>query len=124
MPADNVVHIVDDDEAVRKSLAVLLGTAQVSARTYETAVSLLAEIDSVERGCIISDLRMPGIDGLELVRRLRSLGVDLPVIIITGHGDVALAGKALEAGAIDFLEKPFDDEAVLASVRAAFSQQE
>ena len=124
MPADNVVHIVDDDEAVRKSLAFLLGTAQVSARTYETAVSLLAEIDSVERGCIISDLRMPGIDGLELVRRLRSLGVDLPVIIITGHGDVALAGKALEAGAIDFLEKPFDDEAVLASVRAAFSQQE
>ncbi|RUW65895.1 response regulator FixJ [Mesorhizobium sp. M4B.F.Ca.ET.049.02.1.2] len=124
MPADNVVHIVDDDEAVRKSLAFLLGTAQASARSYETAISFLANIDSVERGCIISDLRMPGIDGLELVRRLKILGVDLPVIIITGHGDIALAGKALEAGAVDFLEKPFDDEAVLAAVRSAFRQQE
>lgn len=124
MPTDNVVHIVDDDEAVRKSLAFLLGTAQVSARSYETAISFLANIDSVERGCIISDLRMPGIDGLELVRRLKSLGVDLPVIIMTGHGDITLAGKALEAGVVDFLEKPFDDEAVLAAVRSAFRQQE
>lgn len=124
MSGDNVVHIVDDDEAVRKSLAFLLGTAQVSVRSYETAVTFLADIDIVERGCIVTDLRMPGNDGLELIRRLKSLGVDLPVIIITGHGDIALAGKALEAGAVDFLEKPFDDEAVLAAVRSAFSQQE
>lgn len=123
MPTDSVVHIVDDDEAVRKSLAFLLGTAQVSVRSYETAIAFLANIDRVERGCIVTDLRMPEIDGLELLRRLKSLGVDLPVIVITGHGDITLARKALEAGAVDFLEKPFDDEAVLAAVRSAFSQQ-
>lgn len=124
MPTDSVVHIVDDDEAVRKSLAFLLGTAQVSVRSYETAVAFLANIDRAEHGCIVTDLRMPKIDGLELLRRVKSLGVNLPVIIITGHGDIALASKALEAGAVDFLEKPFGDEALLAAVRSALSQPE
>jgi len=124
VPTNNVVHIVDDDEAVRKSLAFLLGTAQVSVRGYETAVAFLANIERVERGCIVTDLRMPEIDGLELLRRVKSLGIDLPVVIITGHSDIALARKALEAGAVDFLEKPFDDEAVLAAVRSAFRQHE
>lgn len=124
MPTDSVAHIVDDDEAVRKSLAFLLGAAQVSVRSYETAVAFLANIERAEHGCIVTDLRMPKIDGLELLRRVKSLGVNLPVIIITGHGDIALASKALEAGAVDFLEKPFDDEALLAAVRSALSQPE
>jgi two-component system, LuxR family, response regulator FixJ len=124
MPGDSVVHVIDDDEAVRKSLAFLLGTAQVTVRSYESALSFLANIEHAERGCIITDVRMPGIDGIELLRRVKDLGVGLPVIVITGHGDVPLAVEAMKAGAVDFLEKPFDDEAVLAAVRAALSQHE
>jgi two-component system, LuxR family, response regulator FixJ len=124
MPSDRVVHVIDDDEAVRKSLAFLLGTAQVTVRSYESAVTFLANIAHVEHGCIITDVRMPEIDGLELLRRVKSLGVDLPVIVITGHGDVPLAVEAMKVGALDFLEKPFDDKAVLAAVYAALDRQQ
>lgn len=124
MPGDHVVHVIDDDEAVRKSLAFLLGTAQVSVRTYESAVMFLDALPKVEPGCIITDVRMPQVDGLELLRRLKGRGVDLPVIVITGHGDVPLAVEAMKAGAADFLEKPFDDEAVLAAVHSALNQQD
>ncbi len=124
MPTDSVVHVIDDDEAVRKSLAFLLGTAQITVRSYESAVTFLANIAHVEQGCIITDVRMPEIDGLELLRRVKSLGVSLPVIVMTGHGDVPLAVEAMKAGAVDFLEKPCDDEAVLAAVRVALNRHE
>lgn len=124
MSDDLVVHLIDDDEAVRKSLAFLLGTAQIAVRTYESAVVFLDALPMVEQGCVITDVRMPEIDGLELLRRLKGRGVDLPVIVITGHGDVPLAVEAMKAGAADFLEKPFDDEAVLAAVHAALNQRE
>ena len=102
MSPESVVHIIDDDEAVRKSLAFLLGTAELAVRSYDSAVSFLQNTSHVERGCIVTDVRMPEIDGLELLRRVKSLGVGLPVIVITGHGDVALAVEAMKAGAVDF----------------------
>jgi len=123
MSSDGVVHVIDDDQAVRQSLAFLLGTMNVAVRTYESAVAFLDALPNVEPGCIISDVRMPEVDGLELLRRMRNLDSNMPVIMITGHGDVPLAVEAMKAGAVDFLEKPFDDEVVLAAVRSALDQQ-
>jgi two-component system response regulator FixJ len=118
-----VVHVIDDDEAVRQSLAFLLGTAGLDARTYESASGFLELAPTVKSGCVITDVRMPGITGIELLRRLRELKLALPVIVITGHGDVPLAVEAMKIGAIDFLEKPFDDEVLLACVRSALNAQ-
>ena len=123
MSSDGVVHVIDDDQAVRQSLAFLLGTMNVAVRTYESAVAFLDALPNVEPGCIISDVRMPEVDGLELLRRMRNLDSNMPVIMITGHGDVPLAVEAMKAGAVDFLEKPFDDEVVLTAVRSALDQQ-
>ena len=122
MSSDRVVHVIDDDQAVRQSLAFLLGTMNVAVRTYESAVAFLDALPNVEPGCIISDVRMPDVDGIELLRRMRSLDSSMPVIMITGHADVPLAVAAMKAGAVDFLEKPFDDEVVLAAVRSALDQ--
>ena len=116
------VHVVDDDEAVRQSLAFLLRTAQIEVKTYDSAATLLS--DPPRTGCIITDVRMPEISGIDLLRRLRELGVALPVIVITGHGDVPLAVEAMKLGAVDFLEKPFDDDALLAAVRSALSTED
>lgn len=124
MPGDDVVHVIDDDEAVRKSLAFLLGTAQFAVRTYESAVAFLDAFPNVESGCIITDVRMPEIDGLELLRRMKSHEMSMPVIVVTGHGDVPLAVEAMKTGAIEFLEKPFDDDVVLAAVRSALTRHE
>ncbi len=121
MASSPVVYVVDDDDAVRKSLRFLLTSADMDTRLFESGVELLDEVASLVPGCIVTDVRMPGIDGLELVRRLRGMGVSHPVIVITGHGDVPLAVEAMKAGAIDFLEKPFKDEVLLASIRAALS---
>lgn len=123
MPSDKaVVHVIDDDEAMRDSLAFLLGTAGIDVQTYESAAAFLDVVAKVETGCVITDVRMPDISGIELLRRLRELKLGLPVIVITGHGDVPLAVEAMKIGAIDFLEKPFDDEVLLASVRSALKQ--
>jgi two-component system response regulator FixJ len=122
MPADNLVHVIDDDEAVRESLGFLLGTAQLAVRTYESAVAFLRDMPSLEGGCIITDVRMPQMSGLELLHRLRALEINVPVIVITGHGDVPQAVEAMKAGAVEFLEKPFHDETVLAAVTAALSR--
>jgi two-component system response regulator FixJ len=122
MSSDQVVHVIDDDEAVRESLAFLLRSAKVAVQTYESAVVFLESSSGLTSGCIITDVRMPGIDGLELLRRLRRQDVRVPVIVVTGHGDIPLAVEAMKIGAADFLEKPFDDEALLASVRAALSR--
>ena len=123
MANEPVVHVVDDDPAVRDSLAFLLDTAGMASRTYDSAVALLAHADRLEAGCIVTDVRMPDMNGLEMVRRLSELGVRHPVIVMTGHADVPLAIEAVRAGVKDFIEKPFDDEAMLSSVRAALAEQ-
>ena len=119
--SDQVVHVIDDDEAMRESLSFLLDTAGLTARTYESAVQFLAGADQLDPGCIVTDVRMPEMSGLDLVRRLKERAVPLPIIMITGHGDVPLAVEAMKAGVIDFLEKPFDDDALLAAIRSALS---
>lgn len=123
MEPDALVHVIDDDSAMRESLAFLLGSADLKSKTYESAVAFLDAVPSIKSGCIITDVRMPGLSGLDLLRRLRELQVDMPVIVITGHGDVPLAVEAMKCGALDFIEKPFDDEALLASVRVAMTRQ-
>jgi two-component system, LuxR family, response regulator FixJ len=122
MAADAVVHVIDDDEAVRQSLEFLLRASGVAARTYESAAAFLDALPTVEAGCIITDVRMPGISGIELLKRLGEMQVKLPVIVITGHGDVPLAVEAMKIGAVDFLEKPFEDELLLGSVRSALDR--
>jgi len=124
MPSDKVAmaHVIDDDEAMRESLAFLLGTAGIEVQAYESATAFLDVAPKIKAGCVITDVRMPGLSGVDLLRRLRELKLDLPVIVITGHGDVTLAVQAMKIGAIDFLEKPFDDEVLLASVRSALNQ--
>jgi two-component system response regulator FixJ len=123
MPSDNaIVHVIDDDEAMRESLTFLLSTAGMGVKTYDSAVAFLDVAPNVKTGCVITDARMPGLSGVDLLRRLRELKFGVPVIVITGHGDVPLAVEAMKIGAIDFLEKPFDDEVLLASVRSALNQ--
>lgn len=116
-----VVHVIDDDEAMRESLGFLLDTAGLSARTYESATDFLDRADGLAAGCIVTDVRMPEMSGLDLVQRLKERGVGLPVVVITGHGDVPLAVQAMKAGVVDFLEKPFDDEALLTAIRSALT---
>jgi two-component system response regulator FixJ len=122
MAPDGFVHVVDDDEAMRDSLLFLLDTAGLEGRAYDSALSFLERVEGLERGCIVTDIRMPGMSGLELVGRLAELGVSDPVIVITGHGDVPLAVEAMKAGVADFIEKPFDDRQLLSAVRTALAR--
>ena len=122
MAADGVVHVIDDDADVRQSLAFLLSTAGLAVRVHDSAVTFLEALPEIREGCVVTDIRMPGIDGLELQRRLGELKRRLPVIVMTGHGDVPLAVEAMKAGAIDFIEKPFDDEVMLSAIRAALTR--
>jgi two-component system response regulator FixJ len=115
----NLVHIIDDDEAVRDSLAFLLRAAEFNVVTYPSATHFLESLTRDIDGCVITDVRMPDMSGLELLRRLRGLSCMIPVVVMTGHGDIQLAVEAMKAGAIDFLEKPFDDERVLVAMRSA-----
>ena len=119
MATDAVVHLIDDDEWVRQAVAFMLTTAGFAVRVYESATAFLSALPSVQPGCIVTDVRMPGMDGLELQRELKIRGVGLPVIVITGHADVSLAVEAMKAGAVDFIEKPFNDESLLAAIRVA-----
>ncbi|MEO8115339.1 MAG: response regulator FixJ [Phenylobacterium sp.] len=119
--AEPVVHVIDDDEAMRDSLSFLLEAASIPVRTYESAVQFLEQIDQLSPGCIITDVRMPEMSGLELVRKLKERGVRHPLIVITGHGDVPLAVEAMKAGVLDFLEKPFEEEALLHAIRTALA---
>jgi two-component system, LuxR family, response regulator FixJ len=114
-------HVIDDDDDARDSLAFLLETADVPVETYPSAAAFLA-VAQAAQGVVVTDVRMPEIDGLELVRRLSQAGVTLPVIVMTGHGDVPLAVEAMKAGVLDFIEKPYDDETMLGAVRAALAQ--
>ncbi len=118
-----VVHVIDDDAGVRQSLAFLLTASGFTVRVHESAVAFLAVLPEAREGCVITDIRMPQMNGLELQRRLGELGAGLPVIVMTGHGDVPLAVEAMKAGAVDFIEKPFDDEVLLSAVRAALARR-
>ena len=121
MALANLVHVIDDDEAIRDSLSFLFGTVGLEVRTYESGAVFLTALPDVNAGCIVTDVRMPGISGVDLLHRLRELGVQMPVIVITGHGDVQLAVEAMKIGARDFIEKPFDDELLLSAVRNALN---
>ena len=124
MPSEPaIVHVIDDDEALRESLAFLLRTADIEAKSYASAAAFLDALPLKGLTCIITDVRMPGLSGIDLLRRVKELGIEVPVIVITGHGDVPLAVEAMQFGAVDFLEKPFDDEILLQSVRAALRRQ-
>jgi len=122
MPDNQIVHIVDDDDAARQSLEFLLKSAKLMVQAHESAVAFLAVLPNLSSGCVITDVRMPGMSGIELLKRLKSTTNSIPVIIITGHGDVPLAVEAMKHGAADFLEKPFDDELLLGTVRSALNR--
>src|SRR5262245_7652802 len=121
MPSEAVTHVIDDDEAVRQSIEFLLRSASIDVKTYESAGAFLEALGSIASGCIVTDVRMPVMGGIDLLRRLKELQVSLPVIVITGHGDVPLAVEAMKAGAADFIEKPFDDETLLGAIRTALA---
>jgi two-component system response regulator FixJ len=122
MQPEPVIYVVDDDEAVRQSLEFLLKTAGMKVRGFDSAKSFLAVLPEIGAGCIITDVRMPEITGIDLLRRVKESDVDIPVIVITGHGDIALAVEAMKIGAVDFIEKPFDDDTLLGAVRASLTR--
>ena len=122
MSPDRTVHVVDDDAAVRRSLERLLDTAGFRVVSYDSSSAFLEAARGLSAGCVLLDIQMPGVDGLAVQARLNRLGVPLPVIVMTAHGDVARAVQAMKAGAVDFLEKPFDDETLLNAIEAALAK--
>ncbi len=116
------IHVIDDDDAVRDSLGFLLEAAGFEVKSYDCGLTFLEARTGQETGCIVTDVRMPGITGLELVVQLRQLGCKLPIIVMTGHADVQLAVQAMKAGAHDFIEKPFDESALLQTVETALAR--
>lgn len=120
----NLVHIVDDDPAIGRALALLARSAGLAAVSHTSAEAFLASFDPDTAGCVVTDARMPGMSGLELQRALKLNGASVPVIVITGQGAVSMAVEALQAGALDFIEKPFDDQVFLASVRRGLARSE
>lgn len=119
-----VVHLVDDDEAVRRSVSFMLRTSRHLVKTYASGVELLALGKDIAPGCILLDVRMPVMDGLEVQRALKERGVLLPVIVMTGHGDVNVAVQSMKAGAVDFIEKPFEKAVLLAAIEEGFARIE
>ena len=121
MAAEATVHIVDDDAAVRRTLERVLDTMGFQTRSYESSSAFLAVSPRLSAGCILLDVRMPGMDGLELQARLLQLGIALPVIVVTGQGDVESAVRAMKAGAVDYIEKPYGDAVLRAAINTALS---
>jgi two-component system response regulator FixJ len=118
------VYVIDDDEAIRDSLDFLLGAADFQVLLFESALNFINTLSTLDFGCVVSDVRMPGIDGIELLKRLKAGGSLFPVVIMTGHGDVPLAVEAMKLGAIDFLEKPFEDDRLIGMIEAALRRAE
>ncbi|MDI1266613.1 MAG: response regulator FixJ [bacterium] len=118
------VYVIDDDPAMRDSLEFLLGAAGFEVQLFSSALSFLDEAAKLEAGCVVTDVRMPGIDGMELLRQLKTADRKLPVIVMTGHGDVPLAVEAMKLGALDFLEKPFEDDRLIRMIETALAQSE
>lgn len=123
MPEGALVHLIDDDEDVRRALAFLLGTAGLAVMVHESATAFLAVFRGGSHAVILTDVRMPGMDGLELLRRLRAAKSECPLIIMTGHADVPMAVEAMKLGAVDFIEKPFADDVLLAAIERALQQR-
>lgn len=117
----DLVHVIDDDDGLREALGFLLEVHGIDARFYASANAFLDALP-VEEGCILTDVRMPGLTGLELVRELRDRDAAFPVVVMTGHGDIPLAVEAMKAGVVDFIEKPFEDERLIGSLRSALTQ--
>jgi len=117
-----IVHVVDDDEAIRQSVSFMLRKAGYAVETYASGTAFLKSADRGTAGCVLLDVRMPDIDGLEVQARLAQQGIGLPVIMLTGHGDVTLAVRAIKAGAVEFLEKPFERLALIAAIEEALDQ--
>ena len=122
MTTRKLVHIVDDEDAIRRSASFMLKTSGYAVETWATGVAFLKEIRHAPEGCILLDVRMPEMDGLEVQRALRDRGVTMPVIVLTGHADVSIAVRAMKAGAVDFLEKPFEKAVLISAIEAAFDR--
>jgi len=118
------VYVIDDDEAMRDSLNFLLDAAGLEVTLFETAQQFLDALPGLDFGCVVSDVRMPGIDGIELLKRMKAGQSKFPILIMTGHGDVPLAVEAMKLGAVDFLEKPFEDDRLIGMIEAAIRQAE
>ncbi|WP_407176044.1 response regulator FixJ [Bradyrhizobium sp. STM 3562] len=124
MSAKGKVYVIDDDEAMRESLDFLLNSAGYDVSLFETGINFLKALPQLEFGCVVSDVRMPGLDGIELLKRVKADHSSFPVLIMTGHGDVPLAVEAMKLGAVDFLEKPFEDDRLIAMIDTALRQAE
>jgi two-component system, LuxR family, response regulator FixJ len=118
------VYVIDDDEAMRDSLNFLLDSSGFDVTLFENAQSFLDRLPTLAFGCVVSDVRMPGIDGIELLKRMKATNSSFPILVMTGHGDVPLAVEAMKLGAIDFLEKPFEDERLVAMIETAIREAE
>jgi two-component system response regulator FixJ len=124
MPSKGKIYVIDDDEAMRDSLNFLLDSAGFDITLFESAQNFLDALPTLAFGCVVSDVRMPGIDGIALLKHMKDRHSPLPIIIMTGHGDVPLAVEAMKLGAVDFLEKPFDDDRLITMVESAIRQAE
>ena len=124
MPDKRKVYVIDDDEAMRDSLNFLLDSADFHVTLFETALTFLDTLPGLDFGCVVSDVRMPGLDGIELLKRMNAARSTFPIVIMTGHGDVPLAVEAMKLGAVDFLEKPFEDDRLIGMIEIAIRQAE
>ncbi|CAH0498995.1 MULTISPECIES: response regulator transcription factor [Sphingomonadaceae] len=122
MSPNKIIHLVDDEEAIRKSVGFMLKTIGIKVITYASGVEFLKTARSAEAGCVLLDIRMPDMDGLEVQAALAKRGITMPVIVLTGHGDVTFAVRAMRAGAVDFLEKPFEKAALLRAIEEGFER--
>ena len=119
-----MIHVVDDDELVRQSIAQLVASVGLEAKTYDSARTFLDHLPPEVRGCVIVDMRMPGMSGIELQEQLAEQGIDVPVIVMSAFGDVSSAVRAMKAGAVDFLQKPVDDQVLLDTIHQAIEQDQ
>ena len=117
-----MIHIVDDEEAIRRSAGFMLKTSGYAVTTFASGAAFLSAAKTVEPGCVLLDVRMPDMDGLEVQRQLAERGVSMPIVVLTGHGDVSIAVRAIKAGAVDFIEKPFEKIVLLSAIVAAFER--
>jgi len=122
MSDKKLVHIVDDEDSIRRSVSFMLKTSGYQVETWNSGQAFLKDVRHAEQGCILLDIRMPEIDGLEVQRLLAERGVTMPIVIMTGHGDISIAIRAMKGGAVDFLEKPFEKGALLAAIEESFAR--
>jgi two-component system response regulator FixJ len=122
MSDKKLVHIVDDEDSIRRSIGFMLKTSGYEVETWSSGQAFLKDVKHVEQGCVLLDVRMPEIDGLEVQRQLAERGVMMPIVIMTGHGDISIAIQAMKGGAVDFLEKPFEKASLIGAIEEAFQR--